>query len=86
MEGVLVKAKAVGGTITVTVVSDEHGHYAFPADRLKPGHTKSRSERRVLTLLRPRDLSANASTVDLKLSKVDTTRSDQSDYARGMWK
>src|SRR3984893_8147644 len=37
MEGVLVKAKRVGGTITITVVSDDHGRYAFPADRLKPG-------------------------------------------------
>jgi len=37
MEGVLVKAKRVGGTITITVVSDEHGHFTFPAERLKPG-------------------------------------------------
>lgn len=35
MEGVLVSAKR--GTITITVVSDEHGRYAFPADRLSPG-------------------------------------------------
>ena len=37
MEGVLVKAKRVGGTITITVVSDKQGRYAFPPDRLKPG-------------------------------------------------
>ena len=37
MEGVLVKAKQVGSTITTTVVSDEHGRYSFPADELKPG-------------------------------------------------
>src|SRR5438067_7973550 len=37
MEGVLVSAKKVGSTITVTVVSDEHGRYAFPAKRLAPG-------------------------------------------------
>ena len=30
MEGVLVSAKAANSTITVTVVSDEHGHYSFP--------------------------------------------------------
>ncbi len=28
MEGVLVSAKKVGGTITITVVSDNHGRYA----------------------------------------------------------
>jgi streptogramin lyase len=37
MEGVLVLAKRVPGTITVTVVSDKSGKYAFPAGRLAPG-------------------------------------------------
>jgi len=37
MEGVLVSAKRVPGTITVTVVSDSHGKYAFPAGRLEAG-------------------------------------------------
>jgi virginiamycin B lyase len=37
MEGVLVSAKKTGSTITITVVSDSKGHYAFPADRLEPG-------------------------------------------------
>jgi streptogramin lyase len=37
MEGVLVSAKHVGGSITVTVVSDSEGRYNFPAGRLTPG-------------------------------------------------
>ena len=37
MEGVLVSAKKQGSTITVTVVSDAKGEYAFPASRLEPG-------------------------------------------------
>jgi virginiamycin B lyase len=37
MEGVLVSAAKVPGTITVTVVSDSHGRYGFPASRLQPG-------------------------------------------------
>lgn len=37
MEGVLVSAKAVGGTVTVTVVSNRQGRYGFPADRLPAG-------------------------------------------------
>ena len=37
MEGVLVSAKKASGTITVTVVSDANGDYAFPADRLAAG-------------------------------------------------
>ena len=38
MEGVVVSAKKVGGTITVSVVSDEKGRYTFPAERLELGH------------------------------------------------
>ena len=37
MEGVLVSAHPDGGNITVTVVSDTKGHYAFPAGRLPAG-------------------------------------------------
>ena len=37
MEGVLVTAKGFGSTISVTVVTDREGKYAFPASKLKPG-------------------------------------------------
>jgi len=37
LEGVLVSAKKSGSTITITVVSDKDGRYAFPAARLEPG-------------------------------------------------
>ncbi len=37
MEGVLVSAKRQGSTITLTVVSNDKGEYAFPAGRLEPG-------------------------------------------------
>jgi virginiamycin B lyase len=38
MEGVVVSAKRDGSTITVSVVSDNKGHFSFPASRLEPGH------------------------------------------------
>ena len=38
MEGVLVSAQKAGSPITVTVVSDERGHFGFPEGRLTPGH------------------------------------------------
>src|SRR6266481_388034 len=38
MEGVLVSARRVDSTVTVTVVSDAQGHYAIPQKRLEPGH------------------------------------------------
>ena len=38
MEGVVVSAKKDGSTITVSVVSDDKGHFSFPATRLTAGH------------------------------------------------
>jgi virginiamycin B lyase len=38
MEGVLVTARRDGATMAITVVSDAHGRYAFPAAKLAPGH------------------------------------------------
>ena len=37
MEGVVVSAKKQGSTITVSVVTDSQGRYAFPAAKLAPG-------------------------------------------------
>ena len=37
MEGVLVNAKREGSNMTITVVSNARGVYAFPKDRLEPG-------------------------------------------------
>jgi hypothetical protein len=30
MEGVVIRSKKTGGTVTVSVVSDAEGHYGFP--------------------------------------------------------
>jgi virginiamycin B lyase len=38
MEGVVISASQAGSTITISVVTDDKGHYAFPAARLSPGH------------------------------------------------
>ena len=38
MEGVIVSARKDGSTITISVVSDGEGHYAFPAAKLLGGH------------------------------------------------
>ena len=37
LEGVLVSARKNSSTMTVTVVSDAQGRYAFPAAKLEPG-------------------------------------------------
>ncbi len=42
LEGVLVSAKKMGGTITITVVSDSHGRFSFPKGRLQAGRYRLR--------------------------------------------
>jgi virginiamycin B lyase len=37
MEGVLVTARPEGGNMTITVISDDQGRYAFPPSKLQPG-------------------------------------------------
>ena len=37
MEGVVVSAKKVGSTITISVATDDKGRFSFPAGRLEPG-------------------------------------------------
>jgi len=77
MEGVLVSAKNVDSTITVTVVSDASGHYRFPATRLEPGRYALRIKAVGYDLDTPRDVEVNvqvkpgaAATADLTLVKT----------------
>jgi hypothetical protein len=37
MGGVLITARPEGANMTVTVISDDQGRYAFPPGRLQPG-------------------------------------------------
>ena len=73
MEGVLVSARKVGSTITVTVVSDAQGRYRFPASKLDPGRYELGIRAVGFELDGPRavDLAPRTLTVlDLKLRKV----------------
>src|SRR6266478_1076147 len=70
MEGVVVSAKKVGGTITVSVVTDAKGRYSFPATRLEPGHYTLGARAAGYDLLGPKaaDVTAGqAATADIKL-------------------
>ncbi|HWA50692.1 MAG TPA: hypothetical protein VG742_20655, partial [Dongiaceae bacterium] len=70
MEGVLVSAKADGSTITVTVVSDDKGRYAFPAAKLAPAHYNLKIRAIGYDLIGPgaADVTAGARAVaDIKL-------------------
>jgi virginiamycin B lyase len=73
MEGVLVSAKKDGSTITTTVVSDDKGHYSFPAGRLDPGHYTITIRAAGYDLVGPKavDIAQGAAaSADLKLGKA----------------
>jgi streptogramin lyase len=74
MEGVIVTAKKDGSTIAISVVSDDKGRYAFPANRLEPGHynIKIRAIGYIPNGRPAADVAAGKTTaLDLKLNKTD---------------
>jgi virginiamycin B lyase len=73
MEGVVVSAKKDGSTITVSVVTDAQGRFAFPAERLESGHytLKARAAGYELDGARAADVaSGQEAKADIKLRKV----------------
>jgi streptogramin lyase len=73
MEGVLISAKKAGSTVTITVVSDAKGHYAFPAAKLEPGSYALRIRAVGFDLDAPRNADVSAgktATLDLKVKKA----------------
>jgi hypothetical protein len=72
MEGVLVSAKKVGSTITVTVVTDAKGQYSFPADRLDAGHYGITIRAAGYNLDGPKavDIASGGSTAEIRLVKT----------------
>ncbi len=74
MEGVLVSAKRAGSTITVTVVSDHDGRYAFPSSRIEPGHYSLRVRAAGYELAGPLEVDVAEQTptiADLRLAKTE---------------
>ncbi len=85
MEGVLVSAKRSGSTMTITVVSDAQGRYAFPANRLAPGTygVRVRATGYELDGTQSADVSAgHPSQLDLKLRP---TRDLAAQLTNGEW-
>src|SRR3954463_2015473 len=64
MEGVVVSAQKEGSPITVSVVSDAHGSYRFPAAKLSPGRYSIRIRAIGYDLKRAADVEVTASKPD----------------------
>jgi virginiamycin B lyase len=86
MEGVLVSARKTGASFTVTVVSDDKGHYAFPAAKLEPGHytLSIRAGGYESAAALAADVSADKpASADIKLQKA--TKNLASQLSNGEW-
>jgi virginiamycin B lyase len=73
MEGVLIGAKRMGSTMTITVVSDDQGRYRFPSSKLTPGRYVLRIRAAAYDLDSPGVVEISMSktaTADLKLRKA----------------
>ena len=73
MEGVVVTAHKDGSIVSVSVTSDAKGHYAFPENRLEPGHYTLAIRAVGYDLAAPAatDVAGEKTTnVDLKLDKT----------------
>jgi streptogramin lyase len=68
MEGVLVSAQEAGSPITVTVVSDERGHFRFPDGRLSAGHYALRIRAVGYDLDGPQSVDLGAGTAELTIN------------------
>jgi streptogramin lyase len=84
MEGVLVSAKRVGSTITITVVTNAKGEYSFPRDRLKPGKYAIAIRAIGYELPNPTqvDVAAKDAALDLNLVK---TKDLEHQLSSGEW-
>src|ERR1700674_1567394 len=74
MEGVVVSAKKAGSTITISVVSDDKGHFSFPASKIGPGEYNLRIRAIGYDLEGPATVTVprgKPAAVDLKLRTVD---------------
>jgi virginiamycin B lyase len=73
MEGVVVSARKDASTISISVVTDARGRFAFPAARLEPGHytLKARAAGYELDGAKAADVAAgNEARADINLKKV----------------
>src|SRR5437879_10017137 len=73
MEGVVVSAKKDGSTISISVVTNAAGHFAFPAASLEPGRyrLKARAAGYELDGAKAADVaSGQEAKADIKLKKV----------------
>jgi virginiamycin B lyase len=86
IEGVVVSAKKVGGKVTVSVVSDHEGRYAFPGDRLAAGEYEIRIRATGYDAANPHMIASVKSGKELKTDiKLNKTQDLPSQLMSAEW-
>ncbi len=85
MEGVVVSARKDGATITVSVISDDKGHFSFPASRLDPGHYTLAIRAVGYDLDGPKDTAIAAGQENKADIKLKPTRSLSAQLTNAEW-
>jgi virginiamycin B lyase len=85
MEGVVVSAKKDGATITVSVISNDKGHFAFPASRLDPGHYAISIRAVGYDLDGPKDATVAAGQEDKIAVALKPARSPSAQLTNAEW-
>ena len=82
MEGVVVGAKKEGSTVTINVVSDAKGRFAFPSEKLEPGHYALKVRAAGYDLDGPTSIDVTAgktATANLKLKAAENPSAQLTD-------
>jgi virginiamycin B lyase len=85
MEGVVVSARKDGSTITVSVISDDKGHFSFPASRLDPGHYAISTRATGYDLDGPKDATITAGQEDKIDVKLQPTKNLTAQITNAEW-
>jgi streptogramin lyase len=85
MEGVVVSARKDGATITVSVISDDKGHFSFPASRLGAGHYTLAIRAVGYDLDGPKDTTVAAGQEDKVDIKLKPARSLAAQLTNAEW-
>jgi virginiamycin B lyase len=85
MEGVVVSARKDDSTITVSVVTDDKGHFSFPASRLDPGHYAISARATGYDLDGPKDATIAAGEEDKIDVKLVPTRNLPAQLTNAEW-
>jgi hypothetical protein len=85
MEGVLVTVKKVGGSVAITVITDNGGRYVFPRSRLQPGPYRLRIRAVGYDLENPGTIEVRAGSTKHMNLKLRNTRDLASQLSNVEW-